>query len=143
MCACQLCTCASREVLRKSARVAYCTLFSVALLCSWLLRDFAQPLLKKLPCESCLMATRTILPQPLLRAASNVFGMNTDLALPMRSIILFPRDLARLGIRAKRQMVWPAGCFQAFNGQLGKSGKLYMLCLSIHRCVVAMAIYKP
>jgi hypothetical protein len=35
MCACQCFTCASREVLRKSARMAYCFLFTLALVLSW------------------------------------------------------------------------------------------------------------
>ena len=36
-----------------SARVAYCLLFTVAMVEAWVLRDFAQPLLEQLPCELC------------------------------------------------------------------------------------------
>ena len=46
----QACTCVSREMLRKSARLAYCTLFFAAVVCSWVLRDFAKPIIEKLPC---------------------------------------------------------------------------------------------
>jgi len=35
MCACQCFTCASREVLRKSARLAYSFLFTLAMLLAW------------------------------------------------------------------------------------------------------------
>ena len=52
LCACQACTCVSREMLRKSARLAYCTLFFAAVVLSWVLRDFAKPLIEKLPCAS-------------------------------------------------------------------------------------------
>ena len=48
--ACQACTCASREVLTRSARVAWSALFFVAMITAWILRDFAQPLLEKIPC---------------------------------------------------------------------------------------------
>lgn len=50
LCACQACSCVSREMLRKSARLAYCTLFFAAVVCSWVLRDFAKPIIEKLPC---------------------------------------------------------------------------------------------
>lgn len=48
-CACQACQCASREVLRHSARLAYSVLFFLSIILSWVLRDFAKPLLEKLP----------------------------------------------------------------------------------------------
>ena len=48
----QACTCLSREMLRKSARMAYCVLFTFAMVLSWVLRDFAKPLIEKLPCEA-------------------------------------------------------------------------------------------
>ena len=51
-CACHACSFASREVMRKSARLAYCVLFTVAMLLAWVLRDFAKPILDKLPCKS-------------------------------------------------------------------------------------------
>ena len=59
LCACQACTCVSREMLRKSARLAYCTLFFAAVVLSWVLRDFAKPLIEKLPCMSSYRDKRT------------------------------------------------------------------------------------
>jgi hypothetical protein len=53
-CACHACSFASREVMRKSARLAYCVLFTLAMALSWVLRDFAKPVLEKLPCKSFL-----------------------------------------------------------------------------------------
>ncbi|GAX77158.1 hypothetical protein CEUSTIGMA_g4603.t1 [Chlamydomonas eustigma] len=47
--ACQACTCVSREVLTQSARVAWSALFFVAMVTAWILRDFAKPLLEKIP----------------------------------------------------------------------------------------------
>lgn len=47
--ACQGCMCVSREVLTQSARVAWSALFFVAMVFAWVLRDFAKPLLEKIP----------------------------------------------------------------------------------------------
>lgn len=49
-CACHACSFASREVMRKSARLAYCVLFTLAMVLAWVLRDFAKPLIDKIPC---------------------------------------------------------------------------------------------
>ena len=49
--ACQACQCASREVLTQSARVAWSALFFLGMIAAWVLRDFAKPLLEKIPCE--------------------------------------------------------------------------------------------
>jgi len=49
-CACHACTFASKEVMRRSARLAYCVLFTLAMAAAWVLRDFAKPLIDKLPC---------------------------------------------------------------------------------------------
>lgn len=51
MCACQACQGVTREVLRKSARLAYCALFTTAMVLAWVLRDFAKPLIQKIPCK--------------------------------------------------------------------------------------------
>ena len=51
MCACQACQGVTREVLRKSARLAYCALFTTAMVLAWVLRDFAKPLIEKIPCK--------------------------------------------------------------------------------------------
>lgn len=51
-CACNACSFASKEMVRKSARLAYCVLFTLAMVLAWLLRDFAKPIIDKLPCTS-------------------------------------------------------------------------------------------
>lgn len=58
--ACSCCTAATREAMKSSARASSVLLFSFSLGLSWLLRDFAKPVLQKLPCESA----RTIGLQP-------------------------------------------------------------------------------
>ena len=37
--------------MRRSARLAYCFLFTLAMILAWILRDFAKPLMEKLPCK--------------------------------------------------------------------------------------------
>ena len=37
--------------MRRSARLAYCFLFTLAMVLAWILRDFAKPLMEKLPCK--------------------------------------------------------------------------------------------
>ena len=49
-CTCNLCTSAASAVTRRSARIAYCGLFAASLILSFLLRQFAVPLLKHIPC---------------------------------------------------------------------------------------------
>ncbi|XP_010546830.1 PREDICTED: serine incorporator 3 isoform X2 [Tarenaya hassleriana] len=46
---CGLCTSVASGISRKSARLAYCGLFGASLVVSWILREFAAPLLKKFP----------------------------------------------------------------------------------------------
>jgi hypothetical protein len=48
-CACSAFQCGSRELLSRSARVAYSSLFFLAVVVAWVLRDFAKPLLEKIP----------------------------------------------------------------------------------------------
>lgn len=48
-CACSCCTLATREALKSSARVAFSVLFTFSLLLSWVLRDFAKPIISKIP----------------------------------------------------------------------------------------------
>ncbi|KAL3695902.1 hypothetical protein R1sor_009978 [Riccia sorocarpa] len=48
-CACEACKGIASGISRKSARIAYCGLFTLSLLLAWLLRDFAEPLLEKIP----------------------------------------------------------------------------------------------
>ncbi|KAM0821711.1 hypothetical protein ACQ4PT_072009 [Festuca glaucescens] len=49
-CACNLCTSAAASITRRSARLAYCGLFAASLILSFLLRQFAAPLLQQIPC---------------------------------------------------------------------------------------------
>ena len=48
-CACSCCTLATRSALRSSARVAVSLLFAFSLLFSWALRDYAKPLISRIP----------------------------------------------------------------------------------------------
>ncbi|KAH7666951.1 Serine incorporator/TMS membrane protein [Dioscorea alata] len=48
-CTCGLCTSVASGISRRSARLAYCGLFALSLIVSWILREFAAPLLEKLP----------------------------------------------------------------------------------------------
>ncbi|XP_050216502.1 uncharacterized protein LOC126667558 [Mercurialis annua] len=46
---CGLCTSVASGVSKKSARLAYCGLFGLSLIVSWILREFGAPILEKLP----------------------------------------------------------------------------------------------
>ncbi|GAB2219979.1 hypothetical protein Droror1_Dr00007620 [Drosera rotundifolia] len=48
-CACNACTTAVSGISRRSARIAYCGLFSLSLIVAWVLREVAAPLLEKIP----------------------------------------------------------------------------------------------
>jgi hypothetical protein len=50
-CACWTCTNVSQACMKRSARVAYSFLFFLAIVISWIMRDFARPLIEKIPCE--------------------------------------------------------------------------------------------
>ena len=52
-CACCTLSAISREMTRRSARLAYSFLFFLAIVLSWIMRDFARPLIEKIPCEFC------------------------------------------------------------------------------------------
>ena len=56
-CACTACGFVSKEAMQQSARVAFCILFTLAMVEAWVLRDFAQPLLEKLPCKAAAPAS--------------------------------------------------------------------------------------
>ncbi|GBG63476.1 hypothetical protein CBR_g38094 [Chara braunii] len=49
VCACEACKGVAGGITRRSARLAYCGIFFFALLTSWVLRDFAEPVLEKIP----------------------------------------------------------------------------------------------
>ncbi|XP_047336182.1 serine incorporator 3-like isoform X1 [Impatiens glandulifera] len=46
---CGLCTSVASSISRRSARIAYCGLFGISLIVSWVLREYAAPILEKLP----------------------------------------------------------------------------------------------
>uniref|UniRef100_A0A0D9Z9H1 Serine incorporator n=1 Tax=Oryza glumipatula TaxID=40148 RepID=A0A0D9Z9H1_9ORYZ len=48
-CTCNLCASALSAISRRSARLAYCGLFAASLVLSFLMRQFATPLLKQIP----------------------------------------------------------------------------------------------
>ncbi|VAI62061.1 unnamed protein product [Triticum turgidum subsp. durum] len=48
-CACEACRTAVGSIGRRSARIAYCGLFALSLLASWVLREVAAPLLQSIP----------------------------------------------------------------------------------------------
>jgi hypothetical protein len=86
-CACNLCTSAASAVSRRSARLAYCGLFAASLVLSLLLRQFATPLLKHIPCTwgrldpshpSALVPLRfealLLLPPPQFLGSVDLFG---------------------------------------------------------------------
>ncbi|KAL3512007.1 hypothetical protein ACH5RR_024724 [Cinchona calisaya] len=48
-CACDACRTVVTGISRKSARIAYCGLFALSLVVSWILREVAAPLMEKIP----------------------------------------------------------------------------------------------
>ncbi|XP_068652877.1 uncharacterized protein [Aristolochia californica] len=48
-CACEACRSVVGGISRRSARIAYCGLFALSLIISWILREVAAPLMEKLP----------------------------------------------------------------------------------------------
>ncbi|KAI5660369.1 hypothetical protein M9H77_29162 [Catharanthus roseus] len=48
-CACDACRTVVSGIGRRSARIAYCGLFALSLIVSWILREVAAPLLEKIP----------------------------------------------------------------------------------------------
>ncbi|MQL73794.1 hypothetical protein Taro_006184 [Colocasia esculenta] len=48
-CTCGLCVSAASGISQRSARIAYCGLFGLSLIISWILREVAAPLLEKIP----------------------------------------------------------------------------------------------
>lgn len=48
---CGLCSSVASGITKRSARLAYCGLFGLSLIVSWILREVAAPLLEKIPCE--------------------------------------------------------------------------------------------
>ncbi|XP_042464426.1 probable serine incorporator [Zingiber officinale] len=48
-CACEACRSVAGSISRRSARIAYCGLFALSLVISWILREVAAPLMESLP----------------------------------------------------------------------------------------------
>ncbi|KAI9400836.1 hypothetical protein POPTR_001G038100v4 [Populus trichocarpa] len=48
-CACSACTTVVSGISRRSARIAYCGLFALSLIVSWILREVAAPLMEQIP----------------------------------------------------------------------------------------------
>ncbi|KMZ62744.1 Serine incorporator 3 [Zostera marina] len=48
-CTCGLCSSAAAAISRRSARIAYCGLFGLSLVVSWILREIGAPLIEKIP----------------------------------------------------------------------------------------------
>ncbi|EFJ19682.1 hypothetical protein SELMODRAFT_110336 [Selaginella moellendorffii] len=48
-CLCEACKGVAGGISRRSARIAYCGLFTLSLLLAWILRDFGYPVLEKIP----------------------------------------------------------------------------------------------
>ncbi|KAK9144979.1 hypothetical protein Sjap_004882 [Stephania japonica] len=48
-CACEACRSVVSGISRRSARIAYCGLFAMSLIVSWVLREVAAPLMEKIP----------------------------------------------------------------------------------------------
>nr|DAD45474.1 TPA_asm: hypothetical protein HUJ06_003704 [Nelumbo nucifera] len=48
-CACEACRSVASSISRRSARIAYCGLFALSLIVSWILREVAAPLMEKIP----------------------------------------------------------------------------------------------
>ena len=49
-CACCTARFTVHQLSKRSARLTYALLFFTAILLSWVMRDFARPLLEKIPC---------------------------------------------------------------------------------------------
>ena len=71
-CACNACGFASREVMRRSARLAYCFLFTMAMILAWVLRDFAKPLMEKIPCKPSLQHACLEQNHPIAQCFGNI-----------------------------------------------------------------------
>lgn len=50
-CACEACRTVVSGIGRRSARIAYCGLFALSLIVSWILREVAAPFMEKIPCK--------------------------------------------------------------------------------------------
>eukprot|EP00882_Tetradesmus_deserticola_P026934 GHRQ01029755.1.p1 GENE.GHRQ01029755.1~~GHRQ01029755.1.p1 ORF type:complete len:452 (-),score=187.10 GHRQ01029755.1:218-1573(-) len=93
-CACWTCTNVSQACMKRSARVAYSFLFFLAIVISWIMRDFARPLFEKIPW--------------IMRAATGFepsdkwFGQQAVYRISMGNFLFFGcMSLALLGVKYK------------------------------------------
>ncbi|KAF8059424.1 erkB [Scenedesmus sp. PABB004] len=91
-CACWGCTSVTKAAMKRSARAAYSFLFTLAILISWVMRDFARPLIEKIPW--------------IMRAATGFepsdkwFGQQAVYRVSMGNCLFFSAmSLALLGVR--------------------------------------------
>ncbi|TYH27024.1 hypothetical protein ES288_A02G036500v1 [Gossypium darwinii] len=81
---CGLCSTVASGISRKSARLAYCGLFGLSLVVSWILREVGAPLLEKLPWINSSTQTKTwYQEQAVLRVSLGNFLFFAILALIM------------------------------------------------------------
>lgn len=81
---CGLCSTVASGISRKSARLAYCGLFGLSLVVSWILREVGAPLLEKLPWINSSTQTKTwYQEQAVLRVSLGNFPFFAILALIM------------------------------------------------------------
>ncbi|XP_022761999.1 serine incorporator 3-like isoform X1 [Durio zibethinus] len=81
---CGLCSSVASGISKKSARLAYCGLFGLSLIVSWILREVAAPLLEKLPWINTSTHTKAwFQQQAVLRVSLGNFLFFAVLALIM------------------------------------------------------------
>ncbi|XP_022767765.1 serine incorporator 3-like isoform X1 [Durio zibethinus] len=81
---CGLCSSVASGISKKSARLAYCGLFGLSLIVSWILREVAAPLLEKLPWINTSTHTKAwFQQQAVLRVSLGSFLFFAVLALIM------------------------------------------------------------
>jgi uncharacterized membrane protein len=78
MAGCSMMSCCTNQLMLVSARFAYCILFALAMVLTWIMRDFGKPLLEKIPCAlqlACLLISARLCQRvPQLRASTRQSG---------------------------------------------------------------------
>lgn len=69
----------AKETFRKSARMAYSFLFILSMLTAWILRDFAKPVLDKLPCMVVVVEWAVVANPTSLVCITSVLFCNTGI----------------------------------------------------------------
>nr|CAN80335.1 hypothetical protein VITISV_009414 [Vitis vinifera] len=95
-CACDACRTVVSGISRRSARIAYCGLFALSLIVSWILREVAAPLMEKLPYFGCSF----IFLRNLLRFLLSLLGLKLSLKIkPARVAQLVRANTRKCGPR--------------------------------------------